>query len=164
MARCAHCRSFILGGKKQGSLRFCNDSCYQQGFLAVVADQVAPELVAERLNELRNQECPVCGGEGPVDICTSHTAWSIIVMTSWKDHPRLSCARCGKAAIRRGIAFTSLFGWWGFPFGVVVTPWQLMSNFKSLRRLPGAHGPSPALQEIVQLQIAQELQAGQRHS
>lgn len=161
MAKCAHCRKFIVGGKKQGRLRFCNERCYQQGFLTAVADQAAPEVVAERLNAIRKQPCPVCGGEGPVDICTSYTVWSAVVTTSWKDHARLSCARCGRASILRGMAFTSLFGWWGFPFGLVATPWQLINGCKSLRRLPRAGSPSPALQEMVKVQIAQEIQAGQ---
>jgi len=161
MARCANCGKFILGGKKQGPLRFCNDLCYEQGFLIAVADQAAPEVVASRLVQLREQTCPLCDGEGPVDICTSHTAWSLVVMTSWKDHPQLSCARCGKKAILRGLAFTSVFGWWGFPFGLIVTPWQLMNGIKSLRALPNAEQPSAKLQEMVKLQIAHEIQSGQ---
>jgi hypothetical protein len=161
MGRCAYCNKFILGGKKQGALRFCNDQCHQEGFLVRVAEEAAPEVVAERIQEIRQQECPVCGGDGPVDISTSHTAWSLVILTSWNDHPRLSCTDCAKKAIWRGIAFTSVCGWWGFPFGVVVTPWQLMNNLKALKKLPHPGSPTDDLQQLVKLQIASELEAAQ---
>ena len=157
MARCAHCNKFILGGKKQGSLRFCNDACHQKGFLAPMAETAAPELIAERTRQLHEQQCPICGGEGPVDICTSHTALSFLVFSSWKDLTRLSCASCGKKAIWKGLLTTSLFGWWSFPVGLVTTPWQLMNGVKSLRRLPSATGPSEALQQMVKLQLATQI-------
>ena len=102
MGKCAHCGKFILGGKKEGALRFCNDACHQKGFLARLAAQAAPETVEARLQQIRHQQCPICGGDGPVDIYISHTAWSLFVITSWKDRRQLSCARCGRASIRKG--------------------------------------------------------------
>jgi hypothetical protein len=159
MAKCSYCNKFILGGKKQGSLRFCNDECHQNGFLAPLAARTAPEVVAERIREVHQQRCPVCGGSGPVDICTSHTAWSLIILTSWKDHPRLSCASCGKKSIWRGLALTSLFGWWGLPFGPIVTPLQLINGVRSLNKLPDASGPSETLQQMVKLDVASQLAA-----
>lgn len=159
MSRCAYCNKFILGGKKQGSLRFCNDACYQKGFLVRVAEEAEPELIAERVQAIREQPCPMCGGEGPVDLSNSHTAWSLFVLTSWRDHPSISCSSCGKKAIWKGLAFTSVCGWWGFPFGLVVTPLQLINNFKSLGKLPHSSEPSQQLQELVKLEIASELEA-----
>ena len=160
MAKCAYCNKFIIGGKKQGALRFCNDQCHQKGFLVSVAEEVAPEVIAQRVDEIRQQDCPDCSGNGPVDLSISYTAWSIVVMTSWKDHPRLSCSACGKKAIWKGIAFTSLFGWWGFPFGIVVTPWQIINGLKALKKLPHSqHQPSDDLQQMVKLEIASELEA-----
>jgi hypothetical protein len=157
MARCAHCNKFILGGKKQGALRFCNDECHQRGFLAPMAERAAPEQIAERIRQLHQQQCPICGGDGPVDVCTSHLAWSYLIRTSWKDRSQLSCASCGKKAIWKGLAITSLFGWWGFPFGLVATPWQLLNGIKSLRKLPAASRPSDALQHMVKLQVASQI-------
>jgi hypothetical protein len=41
MARCAYCNTVILfGGVKDGDLRFCNETCHQQGQFLLVADQV----------------------------------------------------------------------------------------------------------------------------
>jgi hypothetical protein len=159
MGRCAHCNKFIIGGKKQGALRYCNDACYQQGFLAVVADQQAPGVVAARLEQYRQQACPICGGEGPIDVYTSHTAWSALVLTSWKSKPRLSCVECGRSEIRKAMAFTVICGWWGFPFGLVVTPWQLMNNVKALKKARDPSQSSSELQQLVKLEVASALQA-----
>lgn len=159
MAKCAHCGKFMIGGKKQGSLRFCNEACYQKGFLVPLAEYADPDEVEDRLRETHEQNCPVCSGPGPVDVYTSYTAWSILVMTSWQDHPQFSCARCGRKAIRRGLAVTSLFGWWGFPFGLIVTPWQLINGVRSLAKARDSSQPSEQLQELIKLQFASELQA-----
>jgi hypothetical protein len=158
MGRCAYCGKFIIGGKKQGSLRYCNDACHHQGFLAPVAEYAAPELVEARLTALRQQPCPICGGVGPVDLYTSHTAWSLVAVTSWKDRPRLSCVRCGRRRIRRAMAFTALCGWWGFPFGLVVTPWQLFNGAKALSKARDSSTPSDQLQQMVKLEVASSLQ------
>ena len=159
MGRCAQCGKIIIGGKRQGKLRFCNDRCYEKGFLTAVAEAAAPELITARVASIHQQDCPVCGGEGPVDICTSHTAWSAVYFTSWKDYPRLSCSRCGKRAIWRGLMFTFVCGWWGFPFGVVATPWQLINGIKSLGKLPRRDSPSEELQYRIKIQIAEEIKA-----
>lgn len=161
MAKCSHCGKFIMfGGKKQGELRFCSDACHQQGFLAPLAERFAPEVIEQQVRQIHQQSCPVCGGDGPADINTSRTTASILIMTSRKDSPRLSCARCGKGSINKGIASTALFGWWGFPFGFIFTPWQLFKGVKSLSNLPDASQPSEKLQRLVKLQVAGSLADG----
>lgn len=165
MGRCANCRAFILGGRKQGDLRYCNDACLQQGFLAPLADRVAPEIVARNLQATHQQPCPICHGPGPVDLYTSHTAWSIFILTSWCSQPQLSCESCGSAAIRKGMVITALCGWWGIPFGLVVTPWQLLNGARSLANRPLPSHPSEALQHLVKLNvgaaIAQQAELGE---
>ena len=163
MARCAHCKKFILGGKKEGHLRFCNDKCHQDGFLAPLAAQAAPTAVSALLEQMRWQACPVCGGEGPLDIHTVHTAWAYIVRTSWKDQPLLACSQCGTASIRRGIASTALLGWWGLA-GMFVAPWQLANGFRSLARTRKLNGPSEELQRLAKLAVADEIQRTAREN
>jgi len=157
MAKCSYCGKFILGGKKQGSLRFCSADCHEKGFLAPLAERAAPEVVETRVREVHQQRCPICGGDGPVDIFTSHTALSFFIHTFWKDHPRLSCARCGKKSIWKGLALTAVFGWWGFPFGLIATPWQLLNGVRSLSKLRDASQPSEELQRMVKREVAAAL-------
>lgn len=157
MGRCATCRKFIIGGPKQGDLQFCSEQCLEDGFLAPLAQRAAPELVAARAYDAHQQNCPVCGGAGPVDIYTSHTAFSLFWITSWKSQPRLCCARCGTAAIRRGLITTALFGWWGIPFGIVMTPWQLYNGVKSLANRPNPSEPSMELTRRIRIEIARAM-------
>lgn len=162
MGRCAYCNKFIIGGKKQGKLRFCGNDCFQYGYLFALAEEAEPGLVEEQVLAVREMDCPICGGVGPVDFSTSHRAWSVIILTSWNDSPLLSCASCGKKAIWNGIAFTSLCGWWGIPFGLLVTPWQIMNGFKSLGKIPHDGEPSEELNKRVKLQIAAEIMQNQQ--
>jgi hypothetical protein len=46
-------------------------------------------------------------------------------------------------------------GWWGFPFGLLVTPWQLMKNVSGLMR--SSDHPSGELERIVKLDLANNL-------
>ena len=161
MGRCAYCEKFIIGGKKQGSVRFCSDTCYEQGFLAQLADQATPELIVERIQEIRARCCPVCEGEGPLDLYTTHTAWSLIVFTGWRHRPQLSCAGCGRKSIQRGLASTALLGWWSIPLGIVMTPWQLINGFKELSKCRDTSEPSTDLLDQVRLELGAEIVAKQ---
>ncbi len=158
MGRCASCRKLIvLGGKKQGNLRFCSDDCHQQGFLIPLAQQGAPETVAEQVQAVHQQACPMCGGPGPVDIYTSHSVVSILIVTSWKSTPQLSCVSCGTTAIWKGIAVSAFLGWWGFPFGLIITPLQLLKGARALSNRPEPGQPSVALQDVVRSHIGSSL-------
>ncbi len=69
MAQCAYCSTtIILGGKKEGDLRFCNDKCVERGFVLIVADQIPPEMLNEAVTEVHQGVCPACGGPGPIDV------------------------------------------------------------------------------------------------
>ena len=42
--------------------------------------------------------------------------------------PQISCRRCGLKSQAAGAAFPLVLGWWGFPWGLVVTPVQIGRN------------------------------------
>ncbi len=157
MGRCAYCRKLMIGGRRQGNLRFCSDNCHELGFLLPLAERAGREFVSEQIHAAHEQLCPSCGGPGPVDVYTSHTAWSIIILTTWKSTPRLSCRRCGTAEIWRGITFTALCGWWGCPYGWIVTPIQLFRGVHALLTRPQAAHPSAALQHHVKLRVGSSI-------
>jgi hypothetical protein len=69
----------------------------------------------------------------------------------------LSCGRCGTTAICKGLAITAIFGWWGFPWGIVVTPWQLLNGAKALANRPRPDEPSDELNRLVRIQIAKSM-------
>jgi len=80
-------------------------------------------------------QCPVCGGPGPIGTYQSYRVISVIVLTSWATIPRTSCRRCVKRAIMTNGMITMFFGWWGVPFGFILTPFYLLKNFLEYRNL-----------------------------
>lgn len=160
MAQCSSCGSTILfGGVSDGGHRFCNEKCHQNGFYLTMAHEVPDQLVASQVTALHQGACPKCNGPGPVDIHTAHYVWSILVMTSWHSTPQLCCRSCGTKAKLGGAAVSALVGWWGFPWGLIVTPIQIARNTYGLFSGPDPQRPSDQLQQMIRLNLAAQLVA-----
>lgn len=158
MATCAYCNTFILfGGVQDGEYRFCNSTCQGHGFLAAVASRVPPEWLQEELRAVHGGICPKCQGSGPIDVHTSHTVWSMLVMTSWDSSPEVCCRSCGMKSKLGALVLSGLVGWWGFPWGLIMTPIQVGRNFVGLVSGPDPQRPSPELENIVRLSLAAQL-------
>ena len=155
MAKCDYCgSSIIFGGRHEGDLRFCNEHCLERGVLLSVADQIPEDMLAEHVKKVHQGACPKCGGDGPIDVQTSHRVWSALIMTSWRSRPQICCGSCGFKA-KLGDAFYSLvLGWWGFPWGFIMTPVQLVRNLAGLMSGPHPYEPSPQLRKLVALNLA----------
>ena len=157
MASCDSCGSSILfGGKRQGDFRFCNDKCLANGQLAVAASQMPDDVVRAQVQAIHKGPCPKCQGPGPVDVRVSHTVWSALFMTSWKSTPRITCRACGVKRQALDATSSLLLGWWGVPWGIVVTPMQVLRNLAGMLNRDGAHQPSPRLVKQVRLILASE--------
>ena len=158
MASCDNCGTTILfGGQKVGAHRFCNDSCAANGAFMRVAEQLPADLVEQQAWNLRQAPCPVCQGPGPVDVHTSHRVYSVLVMTSWRNQPRLSCRSCGTKAKLTDTAVSFFAGWWGFPWGLIMTPVQIGRNIVGMVSARDGSAPSPQLQKTVRTMIASQL-------
>jgi hypothetical protein len=151
-ARCAYCETRILfGGKRQGQLTFCSEACRQAGIWLSASQQIPDHIVKERVQSVFAGACPVCGGPGPVDVHTSHRVVSALIVTSWKNRPALACRSCGnKARIRDALVSLGL-GWWGLPWGVIMTPVQIVRNIAGL--VSGSDVKIMDEQEPVQLSV-----------
>src|SRR5690242_16200146 len=113
MARCAYCESNILfGGKRLGEDRFCNDRCLAYGSAITRARQLPPGVVDEYVRRIHAGPCPKCHGPGPVDVHTSHSVWSALILTSWRSSPQVSCRSCGAKSQAIGVASSLFLGWW----------------------------------------------------
>lgn len=155
MAKCDYCGSTIIfGGKQNDGLRFCNDRCLQGGALLAVSQQIPDNIVQQELWSVHQGRCPRCNGSGPVDVHVSHRVWSAVVLTSWRSQPRVSCRPCGVKSQVGDAVFSLLFGWWGFPWGLVMTPVQIGRNVVGLTRGPDPTKPSAQLLRMIQLNIA----------
>lgn len=155
MATCAYCNNTILfGGKKQGKLRFCSADCERKGVAQVVAQQIPDEDVKRVAARVHAGNCPNCQGPGPVDVHTSHRIYSLVAFSSWSSRPVVSCKKCGVWRKLGDTVFSLLFGWWGVPWGILVTPVQISKNLFGLMRVPDPSKPSAKLEEMVRLELA----------
>ena len=155
MASCAACGSTLLFIKKRaGGLEFCNDKCVARGQVAIRAQHISESQALGRAIEMQYSLCPACGGPGPVDVFTTHTVWSALLVTVWKSTPAVSCKGCAvKSQIYATIA-GALVGWWGFPWGLVVTPIQLIRNVAGMFQSAQTGSPSKRLKHIARMELA----------
>jgi hypothetical protein len=58
------------------------------------------------------------------------------------------------------IVYCALLGWWGVPFGLLITPWQILMNIGGLVRM--SDGPSDELRRIVRIDLAIKLAAARK--
>jgi hypothetical protein len=155
MATCDACGSTILfGGKRDANGRFCNAKCQARGGLLAVARQVPDATVREQVWKTHQGMCPKCKGPGPVDVHVSHKIWSAVFLTKWTSTPQISCRSCGRKSQWGGLAFSTVLGWWGFPWGLIITPIQIGRNLVGITRSADASTPSPALEKVVRMTIA----------
>jgi hypothetical protein len=120
-------------------------------------EQLPPEAVHEFIQQIHTGACPKCQGPGPVDVHTSHSIYSIVVFTSWKSDPQICCRSCGVRSQLAATGTSLVLGWWGFPWGLLMTPWQISRNLLGLMFAPSAHEPSKHLQSIGRYVLGREL-------
>lgn len=160
MARCASCGTTILfGGVKSPHGRFCNQRCVQTGYITAAAAHIPPEVIEEQTLQLHAGACPRCGGPGPVDIHTAYFVWSLLVLTSWRNTPAVSCRRCGRGRQVGNMLTSALVGWWGFPWGIVMTPVQVTRNLIAIFGGPDPSRPSDDLRRAVRTILGSQLLA-----
>jgi len=163
MARCSACGSTILfGGRRLGDLRFCNDKCLARGRYLTFADQIPDAMVDDLARRTLRGACPKCNGPGPVDVHNAYSVWSAVYLTSWKTQPHITCKSCGTRAQVQALLFSLVFGWWGLPFGFILTPVQVARNIGAMRRQSSPTEPSPDLLRAARLTLAARL-AAQAH-
>ena len=154
MARCNYCGSMILfGATRDGQYAYCNATCAEKGVRAAASREVPEDAVRAEVKRIHGGACPKCGGAGPVDVQTSYRVWSAIYVTNWSSRPQIACRGCGTKA-RLGDIFYCLFlGWWGVPWGFILTPVQIVRNIAGLF---GGSSPAPSKQlaGLVRLQMA----------
>jgi len=157
MANCSYCDSFILfGGRTDASGRYCNEKCQRAGNLIAISNQIPSADLDRLMEEIRHANCPRCGSPGSIDMHRAHRVWSALVLTSWSSSPALSCRSCALKRQLGSIAFCAVFGWWGFPWGIIMTPVQIVRNVAEMTGRGGSDEPSPLLRKYVRLRAAME--------
>jgi hypothetical protein len=155
MANCSYCDSFILfGGKTDQTGRYCNANCQQAGNLLALSHRIPKDEMDRLVREFHEGNCPQCGRRGPVDMHKAHKVWSALVLTSWSSSPAPSCKSCATKRQLGSILFCGVLGWWGFPWGLVMTPVQIIRNIAEMAGGPQRGRPSALLEKFVRLNVA----------
>lgn len=158
MKKCAYCNSTILfRGRSSDGRAYCSDECVNKGFLASVADQIPQSAVDRYVAKVHSNICPKCSGRGPVDVFRSHSVYSLLLFTSWKTQPHICCRSCAVKKQISALLFSLIIGWWGFPWGIIITPVQIIRNLIELFRSPDPSHPSEELQRILRYTLAEQV-------
>ena len=158
MAKCDYCGTTILfGGLRDNNVRFCNKKCQEKGYALVLSHKIPHDIVFRHVNQVHQGLCPKCQGNGPVDVHTSYRIYSFLVFTSWKSIPNICCRSCGIKSQIGNCIFSSLFNWWGFPWGLLMTPVHVVRNIAGIIRGPDEGRPSENLVNLIRVIIAQKL-------
>lgn len=138
-------------------MRFCSKECHKKGasFCALVR-QVPKSLVDEQVGEIHRGLCPICHGRGPIDVHMAHRIYSALIWSSWRSIPNICCRACGIKSQFRNIIFSLILGWWGLPWGVIMTPVQISRNIFGMMRSSAEMKPSANLENLVRRTIASQ--------
>jgi hypothetical protein len=162
MAKCANCGNSIwFGGVNAEGRSFCNRTCQRNAYLAFSA-QVPAEQIDTLVRQVHGGACPKCKGRGPVSLHRHHQVWSAIFMTRWVTMTQISCRRCARKAQALSALQSGLLGWWGFPWGLIMTPIQLGKNIYAMLARQDDSKPSRELETAIRLNVASQLLRSQR--
>ena len=154
MTSCDNCETIILfGGVRNGKFRFCSESCQSKGHLILLAHKLPQEMVDQYVNETHKGQCPKCHGKGPIDAHISYKIWSALLFSSYKSDPQISCCSCGIKSQISSVFYCFFLGWWEFPWGLIITPIQIIRNFIALFKKPNPMKPSPQLEKLVRMNL-----------
>jgi hypothetical protein len=154
MANCAYCGTSILfGGRRVGELRYCNATCQQRANLLAWSQQVPAPVVQQQVMSVHQGRCPQCSGPGPVDVHTSYRVFSALIITRWMNTPQVSCRSCGVKKQLIGVGYSLLLGWWGFPWGLIMTPVQIVRNISGMVSVQDPTRPSAQLERTLRVTI-----------
>jgi hypothetical protein len=71
------------------------------------------------------------------------------------------CRGCATKRQLGDAAFSLLLGWWGVPWGLLITPLQIARNIGGLMSRPDPSMATPQLEKLVKLSLAQRIVAHQ---
>lgn len=163
MTKCGYCSSRIfIGGVTAGGQKFCNNKCHQSAYVLSLSRQVPANILAAKVEEVFRGSCPKCKSAGPVDVHKFHQVWSILVLTRWTSAQQLSCRSCAIKRQAGAAAFSLVCGWWGFPWGLILTPVQIGRNIAAMAS-SSREQPSKDLHRMVLVGIGQQMLARPQH-
>ena len=156
MSECSNCGKFILfGGRTLDGYRYCGAGCAQRHPLLRAAERVPAQVLQQYVEQWRQGACPKCKrSTAPIDVYPHHRVHSFILMTQWSTRRQVCCRRCGRRDQLLSTLYSASLGWWGFPWGLLLTPIQVGRNVAGLLRSTPVRA-SADFERVVRLQLAQ---------
>jgi hypothetical protein len=118
-----------------------------------VAD-INDEKVLAQAMMIKNGDCPLCQRKkSAVELRTEHWVWSAVFVTRHGYRKALLCRDCGRSRNLKALGRCVLLGWWGVPFGLLITPYKIFANLGEFLRKDKPQ-PSEALRDLVRTRLA----------
>ena len=162
MAKCGYCNATVMFGLRDGDQRFCNEKCKRNAYVLRMSKLVPVETLDGEVEAIYRGNCPNCHLRGPVDIHKYYEVLSFVAVTRWTTKQQISCHSCGRKRQLGAIALSFVGGWWGFPFGLVLTPIQITRNIIAMCSPSHASSPSVNLRNLIQLTLGEQIARSQR--
>jgi hypothetical protein len=161
MAVCDTCnKNFNLFGVHENGYSFCSANCQNQAHVLLKSlDRLSPQEIESYIGRVHSGTCRQCGKPGPVDFYQSFRVLSVILLTRWNTQNHFVCRACARSEQLKSLGYSALLGWWGFPFGLIVTPIQIIRNMIGLSGGPDPQQPSARLSNVLKLNLARQVAA-----
>ncbi len=155
MQTCHYCQqSIVWGGVQQDGFCYCNEKCHTNQQFKRYADSIPAEIVDPQIEAVFRGPCPECQALGMNDIHTAHTVWSAGYITEWDSQSAVSCRSCATKRQMKALIYSFIMGWWGVPYGLIITPQQIYRNIRDMNKITDPYRPSAALEQHIRLQLA----------
>jgi hypothetical protein len=162
MAKCGYCNATVMFGLREGDQRFCNEKCKRNAYVMRMSQLVPAETLEREVEAVYRSNCPKCNLPGPVDVHKYHEVLSFVVMIRWTTKQQISCHSCGRKRQLGAIALSFFGGWWGFPFGLILTPIQITRNIIAMCAQASDSQPSPTLRKLIQVHLGEQVARNQQ--
>ncbi len=159
---CPTCSKTILfGGIKEGDKKYCSKQCHEEGEINRIAESFSDQTIEVFSTEIYNGTCPECGGSGPIDVHKSYFVYSFLISTNYQTNENVLCKKCATKKQWGDLIRSFFVGWWGLPFGLIITPIMIIANIIAMFQNPHLKGPTKALNERSRLLLAaQQMEGG----
>ncbi len=159
---CPTCSKTILfGGIKEGDKKYCSKICHEKGEITRIAEAFSDQTVEAFSTEIFNGTCPECDSPGPIDVHKSYFVYSFLISTNYRTNENVLCKKCATKKQWSDLIRSFFFGWWGLPFGLIITPIMIVANIIAMFQNPHLKGPTKILNARSRLiMAAQQMEGG----
>jgi hypothetical protein len=114
-------------------------------------------VLERQVEQVFRGNCPKCRSLGSVDVHRFYEVWSLLVLTRWATSQQVSCRSCATKRQLGALVFSLFCGWWGFPWGLVLTPVQVTRNIIAMCGGPEPSRPSESLRKLIQVSFGGQM-------